>query len=122
MKPFSWLSGRAPMNPSTGWPRWKANTAGIDCTPSWPAICGCSSMFIFTSFTLPPAARTTFSSTGVSCLQGPHQGAQKSTSTGCCIDSARTSWRNVAVVVSFTRSSEGIPGVGLSASMRSSQG
>ena len=50
--------------------------------PSWPAICGCSSMFILTSLTLPPAALTAFSRTGVSCLQGPHQGAQKSTSTG----------------------------------------
>ena len=40
MKPFTWLSGSAPMKPSTGWPRWKAKTAGIDCTPSWPAICG----------------------------------------------------------------------------------
>jgi hypothetical protein len=39
-------------------------------------------MFILTSLTAPFAARTTFSSTGVSCLQGPHQGAQKSTSTG----------------------------------------
>jgi hypothetical protein len=26
-------SGRAPMKPSTGLPSWKANTAGIDCTP-----------------------------------------------------------------------------------------
>ena len=39
-------------------------------------------MFILTSFTLPCEAATTFSSTGPSCLQGPHQGAQKSTSTG----------------------------------------
>lgn len=39
-------------------------------------------MFIFTSFTLPPAARTAFSMIGVNCLHGPHQGAQKSTSTG----------------------------------------
>ena len=34
-------------------------------------------MFIFTSLTLPPAARTAFSSAGVSCLHGPHHGAQK---------------------------------------------
>src|SRR5690242_10529991 len=77
-------------------------------------------MFILTSFTLPPAARTAFSRIGVSCLQGPHQGAQKSTSTGCCMDSARTSWRKFAVVVSFTRSSE--EGTGVSDSMRSSKG
>ncbi len=60
-------------------------------------------MFILTSFTLPPAAATAFSITGVSCLQGPHQGAQKSTSTGCFIDSASTSWRKPWVVVSLTR-------------------
>ena len=28
MKPLTWLSGRAPMKPSAGWPRWKAITAG----------------------------------------------------------------------------------------------
>ena len=38
--------------------------------------------FILASLTLPLAAFTVFSRTGVSCLQGPHQGAQKSTSTG----------------------------------------
>ena len=56
------------MKPSTGWPFLKAMTAGIDWMPSWPAIAGCSSMFILTSFTLPPAARTTFSSTGCELL------------------------------------------------------
>ena len=105
MKPFTCPSGNAPMKPSTGWPRVKAITAGIDWTPSCPAISGCSSMFILTSLTLPPAALTAFSSTGVSCLHGPHHGAQKSTSTGWRADSAMTSWRKAAVVVSFTRSS-----------------
>jgi hypothetical protein len=33
-------------------------------------------MSILTSLTLPLAALTAFSRTGVSCLQGPHQGAQ----------------------------------------------
>src|SRR5918994_4680047 len=106
------------MKPSSGWPFEKAMTAGMDWMPSWPGICGCSSMFILTSFTLPPAALTAFSSTGVSCLHGPHQGAQKSTSTGCFIDSVITSWRKVAVVVSLMRSPGGEAGV--SASMRSS--
>ena len=45
-------------------------------------ICGWSSMFILTSVTLPPESATAFSSAGPSCLQGPHHGAQKSTSTG----------------------------------------
>ena len=92
------------MKPSTGWPFWKAMTAGMDLTPSCPAISGNSSMFILTSFTLPPAPLTTFSMTGVSCLQGPHQGAQKSTSTGWRADSAITSTRKAAVVVSLMRS------------------
>ena len=39
-------------------------------------------MFILTSLTLPLAAWTAFSRIGVSCLHGPHHGAQKSISTG----------------------------------------
>ena len=104
MNAFTWLSGSAPMKPSTGWPFLKANTAGIDCTPSWPATSGCSSIFILTSRTAPRAAFTTFSSTGVSCLQGPHQGAQKSTITGTLRDASITSATKVCVVVSLMRS------------------
>ncbi len=103
MKPRSSDSGRAPMKPSTGWARWKAITAGIERTPSRAAISGCSSMFILTSLTLPPADFTTFSSKGPSCLQGPHQGAQKSTSTGWRADSATTSAPKLAVVAVLTR-------------------
>ena len=61
-------------------------------------------MFILTSLTAPLAAFTTFSRIGVSCLQGPHQGAQKSTSTGWRLDSSMTSFMKVCVVVSFTTS------------------
>ncbi len=82
MKAVTWPSGSAPMNPSAGWPLTKAITAGIDWMPIWPGIAGWSSMFILTSLTLPLAARTTFSRIGVSCLHGPHHGAQKSISTG----------------------------------------
>src|SRR5579883_2855215 len=70
--------------------------------PSWPATCGCSSIFILTSLTLPPAAATAFSSAGANCLQGPHQGAQKSTKTGCLVEATSTSSRNDAVVTSLT--------------------
>ena len=91
------------MKPSTGWPLTKANTAGIDWMPSWPAIAGCLSMSILASLTLPLAALTTFSMTGVSCLQGPHHSAQKSTSTGRWRDSSITSFMKVWVVVSTTR-------------------
>ncbi len=48
-------------------------------------------MSIFTIFTRPPAARTTFSNVGVSCLHGPHQVAQKSTSTGTVREASMTS-------------------------------
>ena len=104
MKACTWLSGIAPMKPSSGWPSLKAITAGIDWMPSWPGICGWSSMFILTSLTLPLAAFTTFSRTGVSCLQGPHHGAQKSTRTGTLRDASITSARKSLVVVSLMRS------------------
>src|SRR5450830_447126 len=59
-------------------------------------------MFILTSLTLPLAAFTAFSRIGVSCLHGPHHGAQKSTSTGWCLDSSITSLTKPCVVVSLT--------------------
>src|SRR6516162_11575509 len=102
MNAATWLSGNAPRKPSTGWPLTKANTAGIDWMPSCPGIVGCLSMSILTSFTLPLAARTNFSSTGPSCLHGPHHSAQKSTSTGWRLDSSITSLTKVCVVVSLT--------------------
>src|SRR5215813_13523727 len=81
-------------------------TAGIDripiCCESWPNTAGCLSMSILTSLTLPLAALTAFSSTGVSCLQGPHHSAQKSTSTGWRRDSSMTSFMKLSVVVSLT--------------------
>ena len=57
-------------------------------------------MSILTSFTRPPAARTTFSSVGVSCLQGPHQVAQKSTRTGMRREASITSAMKLAWVPS----------------------
>ena len=59
-------------------------------------------MFILTRVTLPLESATAFSSTGASCLQGPHQGAQKSTRTGWRVDAANTSALKDAVVTSFT--------------------
>ena len=83
MNSLIWLSGIAPMKPSTGWPFLKAMTAGIDWMPSWPAIDG---MVVDVHLDqLDPAAGRLdrpFRATGVSCLHGPHHGAQKSTSTG----------------------------------------
>jgi len=102
MNSLIWLSGMAPMKPSTGWPFLKAMTAGMDWMPSCPATAGCSSMFIFTSRTLPRASATTFSRAGCNCLQGPHQGAQKSTSTGWFRESWITSAVKLLVVTSLT--------------------
>ena len=61
-------------------------------------------MFILTSRTAPLAAVTAFSMIGDSVLQGPHHGAQKSTSTGWRRDSSRTSLAKAWVVVSLMRS------------------
>ncbi len=61
-------------------------------------------MLILTSRTLPPAARTTRSMIGPSCLQGPHQGAQKSTMTGWLRDASITSFMKFWVSLSLTTS------------------
>src|SRR5262245_38093567 len=60
------------------------------------AISGFSSMFTLTRRTLPLASVTARSSRGVSCLHGPHHGAQKSTMTGVSMDASSTSAANVA--------------------------
>ena len=99
---MTWLSGSAPMKPSAGWPLTKAITAGIDWMPIWP---GNRRMLVDVHLDELHLAlgglAPTFSSTGVSCLHGPHQGAQKSTSTGWRFDSSITSFMKVWVVVSL---------------------
>ena len=85
----------------------KAKTAGIDCTRNDWAISGFWSISTFTSLTAPPASRVTFSSTGPSCRQGPHHGAQRSTMTGVVLEASTTSLMKLAVVASDTTS--GIP-------------
>ena len=92
------------MKPSTGWPLKNANTAGIDWTRSWAASCWFSSTLTFTSRTRPLAALTTFSMIGVSCLHGPHHGAQKSTITGTVRDVSMTSAMKWAVSESLISS------------------
>src|SRR5450432_3520851 len=64
-------------------------------------------MFILTSLTLPPESATAFSRAGANCLHGPHQGAQKSTSTGWRAEAAMTSCPKEAAVTSFT--AEAVP-------------
>src|ERR1700739_90981 len=58
-------------------------------------------MFTLTRRTAPLASVTAFSSAGPSCLQGPHQGAQKSTMTGTSREASRTSAAKVARELSF---------------------
>src|SRR6185312_10740149 len=95
------------MNASTGRPPAKANTAGMDCTPNWPAIEGFSSMLILTSRILPAFSATTFSMVGESVRHGPHQGAQKSTSTGASSEASITSALKARSVESLTRTAGG---------------
>src|SRR5215813_13108514 len=59
-------------------------------------------MFTLTIRTAPAVARTVFSRIGPSCLQGPHQGAQKSTITGTSKEPSTTSVMKLAAVTSFT--------------------
>jgi hypothetical protein len=77
-----------------------------------------SSTLTLTIFTAPRAARTASSSIGPSVLQGPHQGAQKSTITGVFIDASTTSAMNVCSVPSLMRSaSAGFAALRLSSTM-----
>src|SRR5882724_282180 len=66
------------------------------------AISGFSSILSLTIRTAPLVARTVFSRIGPSCLQGPHQGAQKSTMIGASNEPSTTSAMKFAVVTSFT--------------------
>src|SRR5712691_12139752 len=66
------------------------------------AIWGFSSILTLTIRTAPLVARTIFSRIGPSCLHGPHQGAQKSTTTGASNEPSTTSAMKLAVVTSFT--------------------
>src|ERR1700758_705339 len=66
-------------------------------------------MLILTRRTAPFASFTTFSSAGPSCLHGPHQGAQKSTTTGTWREASRTSAVNVSRDPSLMRDAEVAP-------------
>src|SRR5579864_2906535 len=54
------------------------------------AVPGLSSVFNFPTFTLPAYSVAMASTVGAMALQGPHQGAQKSTNTG--VSDLSTSW------------------------------
>ena len=77
----SFFLGYAPTTVLTGWPALKRIIVGIDITPKREAVWGFSSM---SSLTIRRSLRSDAisSSTGATTRQGPHHGAQKSTSTG----------------------------------------
>ena len=63
---------------------------------------GFASTSIFARIHAPRPSAASFSSTGESCLQGPHHSAQRSTTTGTCIERSMTSAWNVSSVTSRT--------------------
>ena len=62
-------------------------SSGIDWTPNWLAVSVFSMMSILAMTTLPASSSLISSSAGAIILHGPHQSAQKSTSTGVSLSS-----------------------------------
>src|SRR6476646_297903 len=77
------------------WPFLKRISVGIERTSKFAAVCWLSSTF---SFTMRRSSRSEAisSRTGPTTRHGPHQGAQKSTSTGWS-DSMTSAWKLVSV-------------------------
>src|SRR5688500_7115071 len=63
-------------------PPWYTLSVGIDITPYFAAVAGFSSMFSLTISMSSPYSAAMASSEGAIWRHGPHQAAQKSTSTG----------------------------------------
>ena len=72
----------APTIRSTTWPSLKSNNVGMPRIPNWAGVKAFSSTFIFMTLTLPSYSSAIVSTTGPMVWHGPHQVAQKSTSTG----------------------------------------
>src|SRR5690606_28180971 len=94
-------SGCNPMKPSIGRPPLSSMTVGSDWMPNMPASCISSSALTLASTNAPAYSSASFSSSGPNCRHGPHHGAQKSTSTGACIERSSTSCAKVAAVASI---------------------
>jgi hypothetical protein len=71
------------------------------CTRNACWMRGFASTSTLASTQAPSSSMASFSSTGVSCLQGPHHSAQKSMTTGVESDRSSTSVWNVASVTSM---------------------
>jgi hypothetical protein len=80
-----------------------ATTVGIDWTPNSWAILGLASTSTLARIHAPFAAAASRSSTGDSCLHGPHHSAQRSTITGTCSERSTTSDWNVSSETSITK-------------------
>jgi len=78
MKSIILFFGNSPWKPLTIFLFLNAITVGMDWILSWAANCWFSSILILASVNAPLDSLTTSSIIGLSCLQGPHQGAQKS--------------------------------------------
>ena len=79
-----------------------ATTIGMDCAWNAWASRGFASTSILASTHAPFASLASFSSTGLSCLHGPHQSAHRSTITGVVLDRSATSLLKVSSVTSNT--------------------
>src|ERR1044071_7071906 len=71
-----------PTSVSATWPPLKRIIVGMARTPYLAATASWSSMLTFAIFNLPSSSVANSSRIGAIALQGPHHGAQKSTSTG----------------------------------------
>ena len=95
-------SGTAPTNPGTSWPPIATSTIGMLSTRSAALSCGLASVSILARIQRPAASAASFSSTGLSCLHGPHHSAQRSMITGTESERSSTSVPNVSSVTSMT--------------------
>ena len=94
---------RAPTNSETTCPSLNALTAGMPWTRNVAERPGFASTSTLASSTAPSRSATCSSSTGVSARHGPHQAAQKSTTTGRSCERSMTSLSKVASVTSTRR-------------------
>ena len=88
----------------------QATTIGIDWARKACDSWGFASTSTLASTSRPPASMTSFSSTGVSCLQGPHHSAQRSMTTGTVRESSSTCGK-VSSVTSITSDGTAAAGV-----------
>ena len=106
----TWGSGSAPVNSCSGWPPTTATTIGMHCTRNACAIRGFASTSTLASTQAPLPASASRSSTGESCLHGPHHSAHRSTTTGTCSERSSTSAWKVSSVTSMTHCPVGAAG------------